>query len=82
MQSTAKNIKNRAIVVGNYFTTSLHDLINSTNDIACFLSSTSESDYIDSKSKVTIKRIKDQVSNQIHAISDGLRTCVANFSTE
>jgi len=55
----------------------VHPMIHS-----CLLSKSAENDFIGSKTKKTLKSTKDQVSNQIHAISEGLRTCVANFSTE
>jgi hypothetical protein len=80
MNNSIENIT--AIVTGLTHRDFVHTEFLTASNIACFLSSTGVSDYIDSKQKVTVKRIKDQVSNQIHAISDGLRTCVANFSTE
>ena len=51
----------------------VHPMIHS-----CLLSKSALSDYIDSKSKKTLKRIRHQVKKQIHAISVNLRTLVSH----
>lgn len=81
MQITEKNIETVA-VVGKFTPTSCRIRFDSTINSSVSISPLNFLIISKKQQKESLMRIKHRVSKQIHAISDNLRTCVANFSTE
>ena len=62
MVQLAEKYYQTAMIVRQILSTSCHNGLITPNDIACLLSKTGRSDYIEIKTKQTLKRIKSQDS--------------------